>query len=158
MRALSSLNRRDQWVDAAPFRAHVRHAVSVADVPWQVLAVVSGVPLPAVRSLLFGRSGRPLPRIEPRLATRLLRVSGTHLQALSTLRVGAHDTSELLRDALVAGVEPLRLARWCRLTPTELALLVDGEATACSRLTEALARAAHRRVCDGAEPMHRFAA
>ncbi|MFT4294756.1 MAG: hypothetical protein QM582_05020 [Micropruina sp.] len=135
---------RPLWVDAAPFRAHVRHTIDDADVPWPAIAVAGGVSVNAVRGLLFGRAGRQQVRIEPRLAARLLQVDARQLITLRTARVPAGDTTERLRELLTAGFDPLRLARWCHLSPTELALLVDGDATSCTRLTEALADAARR--------------
>lgn len=144
MRALSSRPRRPAWVDAAPFRAHLRHALAVADVPWPAVAVAGGVPVAAVRALLFGRSGHPQTRIDPRLAARLLSVDAGQLTRMRSTRVAASGTTDRLRSLLAAGVDPLQLARWCRVPPPELALLVDGDATTCSRLTEALILAAER--------------
>ena len=152
MRAVSALS-RGPWIDAAPFRAHVRHTITVAGLPWQSLAVVAGVPLPAVRSLLFGRSGRLPSRLEPRLATRLLAVDAAGLTALRHLWVGSTTTSEALWAVLGAGVDPLELAHWCRLSRDELAGLVDGEATRCSQLTEVLAVAAERELGSDAAPL-----
>lgn len=144
MRALSSRPRRPAWVDAAPFRAHLRHALAVADVPWPAVAIAGGVPVGAVRALLFGRSGRQQARIDPRLAARLLSVDAGELSRMRATRVPASSTTDRLRSLLAAGVDPLQLARWCRVPPPELALLVDGDATTCSRLTEALILAAER--------------
>lgn len=158
MKTVSAPDRRGQWIDAAPFRAHVRHSATVADVPWQVLAIVAGAPLSAVRTLLFGRAGRLPPRIAPRLASRLFQVCPADLLALHGHLTGATLTAEWLQDTLAAGVQPLRLARWCRLSATDLALLVDGDVTRCSRLTEALALAAHRQVRCRPEQQHRPAA
>lgn len=147
MKAISSLEspaRRPTWVDAAPFRAHVRHAMNVADVPWPAVAVAAGVSVPAVRALLGGRAGRPQARVEPRLAARLLRVDAGELIAMRSARVPSALTAERLRHLLADGVDPLRMARWCQIAPDELTALVDGDATSCSRLTEALVLAAQR--------------
>lgn len=147
MKAISSLespSRRPTWVDAAPFRAHVRHAMTVADVPWPAVAVAAGVSVPAVRALLGGRAGRPLARIEPRLAARLLRVDARELTVMRSVRVPSTLTAERLRQLLADGLDPLRMARWCRIGPQELTALVDGDAVSCSRLTEALVLAAER--------------
>lgn len=131
-------------MDAAPFRAHVRHAIEAAAVPWAAVAVAAGVSLPAVHALLAGRAGRPLPRIEPRLAARLLHLDAGDLIAMRSVRVSAALTCRRLRGLLAAGVDPLRLARWCQIGLTELTLLVDGDATSCTQLTETLALAAER--------------
>ncbi len=156
MRAISSPEspaRRPIWVDAAPFRAHVRHAMAVADVPWPAVAVAAGVSVPAVRALLSGRAGRPQTRIEPRLAARLLRVDARELTAMRVTRVPSALTAERLRQLLADGVDPLRMARWCQIGPDELTALVDGDAGSCARLTEALVLAAERlREADPQQP------
>jgi hypothetical protein len=134
----------EPWVEAAPFRAHVLHTLEVADIPWPVFAIETGIPVPAIRSLLFGRQGRPLRRLTPRLAGKLLRVQPPDLAGLHRTQVGADATTKRLGGLLRAGVDPLRLARWCDLSPHELARLVDGEAPSCSRVTESLVLAAER--------------
>lgn len=131
-------------MDAAPFRAHVRHTIAGSGVPWPAVAITAGVSLAAVHALLGGRTGRPLARIEPGLASRLLRVDAAGLAALRSLRVPAGLTSERLRKLLAGGDDPLRLARWCQIDPGELALLIDGDAATCTRLTETLVLAAGR--------------
>lgn len=118
--------------------------MALADVPWPVVAVAAGVSVPAVRTLLAGRAGRRQTRIEPRLAARLLRVDAAELTAMRTVRVPATRTTERLRDLLAGGAPPLRLAQWCQIGPDELTLLVEGDATTCTQLTEILALAAER--------------
>lgn len=147
MRAIASAESatcRSSWVDAAPFRAHVRHAVETTAVPWQVVAVAADVSLTAVHALLSGRAGRTQTKIAPRLAARLLQIDVRELHAMRSLRVPAWLTGRRLRDQLVAGADPLRMARWCQIGLDELTLLVEGEATSCTRLTEILALAAER--------------
>lgn len=129
-------------MDAAPFRAHLRHALAVADVPWPAVAVAGGVPVTVVRALLFGQDGRTQTRIDPRVAARLLNVGARELSRMRTDRVGASATTDRLRLLLAGGVDPLQLARWCRITPDELAQLVDGDTATCTRLTAALVLAA----------------
>lgn len=131
-------------MDAAPFRAHVRHIVAACGVPWPAMAVAAGVPLAAVQALLTGRAGRPLTRIEPRLASRLLAVDAVALAAMRSVRVPAALTTDRLRDLLAGGDDPLWLARWCRIDAAEVALLIDGDAPTCTRLTETLVLAARR--------------
>lgn len=131
-------------MDAAPFRAHVRHTIETAAVPWPVVAVAADVSLAAVHTLLAGRAGRAQATIAPGLAARLLRVDARELQAMRSLRVSGWLTGRRLRDLLTAGSDPVWLAGWCQIDLQELILLVEGEATTCTRLTEALARAAER--------------
>ena len=133
------------WIDAAPFRAHVLHVVESAGVPWPAFAVIGGVPLATLRTLLFGRRGRRQTRIGPQLAARLLSVDVADLAGLRTGQVAAAASTVIrLRRLLAAGADPLLLARWCELRPVDLARLVDGEAAACSRLTAVLTLAAER--------------
>lgn len=132
-------------MDAAPFRAHVRHAIAVAGVPWPAFAVESGVPIPAVRTLLFGRgNGRPLTRIEPRIAAMVLRTGAPELAGLRHTWVSADATAQRLRGLLGAGVDPVGLAQWCGLSAHDMARLVEGYAPSCARLTECLSVAAER--------------
>lgn len=135
---------RPTWVDAAPFRAHLRRVLAAADVPWPAVAVAAGIPVATVHTLLFGRAGRPQARIDPRVAARVLRVEPRDLRLLGLVRVDAWATVERLRAALAAGLDPLQLARWCRIPPDELAALVDGESATCSRLTQAMSLAVRR--------------
>jgi len=122
----------------------VRHIAETAQVPWPAIAVLSGVSVPAVHALLFGRRGRALTRLEPRVAARLLSVGTADLRRLRRAWVPAEPTATRLRHLLAGGLDPLRVARWCDLTPTELAGLVDGEAAGCSQLTQTLVVAADR--------------
>ncbi len=131
-------------MDAAPFRAHVRHTIEAAAVPWPAVAVAADVSLTAVHALLVGRAGRTQTKIAPRLAARLLRVDARELHAMRSLRVPGWLTGRRLRDLLTAGSDPVWLARWCQIDLDELALLVENEATTCSRLAEALTLAAER--------------
>ena len=103
----------EPWVLAAPFRAHVLHSVEAAGIPWPAFAIETGIPVQAIRSLLFGRQGRPLKRLTPRLAARLLRVQPADLHGLHRTYVCADVTAHRLGALLRGGVDPLRLARWC---------------------------------------------
>lgn len=131
-------------MEAAPFRAHVQHAIAAAGVPWPAFAVASGVSVVAVQSLLFGRAGRRVTRLEPHIASRLLRVQTADLIGLRRGQVSADATAVVLRDLLDGGLQPDRLARWCRVSRVEFDRLVDGRAASCSRLTECLAVASER--------------
>jgi hypothetical protein len=75
------------WVAAAPFRAHVRHLLEATGLPWRVVAVHADAPERMVASLLFGRGDRPLRRIPPDVARRLLSVRISALAALATQSV-----------------------------------------------------------------------
>ncbi|MFT3862098.1 hypothetical protein [Micropruina sp.] len=129
---------------AAPFRAHVEHTIAEAHVPWPAFAVASNLPVPAVHTLLFGRGGRALRRLEPGVATRILKVGPADLTLLRISQVTADLAAARLRALLRSGVPADRVARWCDLSTEQMLALADGRVSICSRLTEALAVAAER--------------
>lgn len=59
------------WVEAAPFRAHLRHLIDTTGQPLPVVAEMARISLPDARRLLHGRRGRPVRRISPQTASRL---------------------------------------------------------------------------------------
>ncbi len=71
-----------RWVDAGPFRAHLRHLMSVGHLDGPEVAVVLGLSTPAVRHLLEGRDGRVSRRISPQTARRLLLVRPDDVRGL----------------------------------------------------------------------------
>jgi hypothetical protein len=70
------------WVDAGPFRAHLRHLMAVGRLDAAEAAVVVGLSTRAVRHLLDGRAGRPPRRISPHTARRLLAVRTDDVRGL----------------------------------------------------------------------------
>ena len=70
------------WVDAAPFRAHLKHLMAVGRLEAPAAAVVLGLSTRAVQHLLEGRSGRPVRRISPHTARRLLAVRAEDVRDL----------------------------------------------------------------------------
>ena len=75
--------RRDgSWVDAAPFRAHLKHLMAVGRLEVPEVAVVLGLSTRAVQHLLEGRGGRAVRRISPQTARRLLVVRADDVRGL----------------------------------------------------------------------------
>jgi hypothetical protein len=70
------------WVDAAPFRAHLKHLMAVGRLEVPEVAVVLGLSTRAVQHLLEGRSGRTVRRISPQTARRLLVVRADDVRGL----------------------------------------------------------------------------
>ncbi len=62
------------WVDAAPFRALLRHLMAIGSMSSDEIAALAGLPFQLADHLLNGRNGRPLLRICPLTATRLLMI------------------------------------------------------------------------------------
>jgi hypothetical protein len=71
-----------RWVDSGPFRAHLRHLMSVGSLDVAEVAVVLGLSTSAVRHLLDGRAGRVPRRISPPTARRLLLVRADDVRGL----------------------------------------------------------------------------
>lgn len=70
------------WVDAGPFRAHLRHLMAVGSLEVAEVAVVLGLSTRAVRHLYEGRAGRVPRRISPHTARRLLHVRADDVRGL----------------------------------------------------------------------------
>jgi hypothetical protein len=70
-----------QWVDAAPFRALLRHWMAVGAMTSDEIAALAGIPARLADRLLNGRNGRALQRICPITAARLLLVSECRIRA-----------------------------------------------------------------------------
>ncbi len=118
------------WIPATPFRAYVRHLLEAADLPWCALAVLSDVPPAQLRSLLFGRrGGRPLRRLHPHTAARLLCLDAGQLRALRYGRCDAGATRGLLLRLVEHGLSHAELAATAELTRSDLRLLLDGAKT-----------------------------
>ena len=73
---------RVDWVDAAPFRAQVRHLMAAFSLPIEDVAAAAGIPARLAEHLVYGRNGRPARRISPDTARRLLRLSDDQVRFL----------------------------------------------------------------------------
>lgn len=118
------------WIPAAPFRAYVRHLLEAADLPWCALAVLSDVPAAQLRSLLFGRrGGRPLRRLHPHTAARLLCLDAGQLRTLRYSRCDAGATRGLLIHLAEHGLSQAELAKTAELSRSDLRLILEGART-----------------------------
>jgi hypothetical protein len=146
------------WVPAAPFRAHLHRLRAESGLPWSVIALAAGVPPALVQSLVLGRRGRPVRRISPAAASRLLGLDVGLLRKLPRRRVDAAPTTARVRHLLAQGCDIARLAEWCRCTPAQVRALLRG--SRCSELTALLVEAAclaHEREVVRARPALRAA-
>ena len=127
-------------MDADPFRAHLGMLLDRTGLPWPVLALKAGVEPGLVRSVLFGDHGRRLAELPLAAAEMLFALDERCLKDAGRRWVPARharsDVSRLLADGFPAA----NLARYCRLTMTELRGLLG--APRCLELTELLARSA----------------
>lgn len=139
------------WVLATPFRAHLRHLGRTTGVPWRALAIAAGVEPTLVRALLHGRGGRPLKRLHPEAARRLLELTPRSVDALRHRRVVAVEVPRRLRDLRSAGVGTEELASWLQLPRQEVLALLEGSSPCCTELTAVLTEALWN--ARGLEPM-----
>lgn len=130
------------WVQAAPFRAHVRHLIVGHGLAWRTVALLAGVPAAAMTALLHGRNGRPQQRIHPVLAGRLFRLTGRDILAAGMRPMPADLCRAALRDLRAAGWTMTDFSARTGLQRDQLAAVADGRCTHCSRLAGATLLAA----------------
>ena len=105
------------WVDAEPFRAHVRDLICETGLSWRLVAAHAGVAPRAVRSLLHGRRGYTLHRLHVSIARALTTTSVESIADDQHLVTDATTTRQLLADLRAAtGLRGVPLAthvqRW----------------------------------------------
>jgi hypothetical protein len=135
-------NTGDQWVDATPFRAQLRFLMASGSLTVDDVAAVAGISVRLADRLLNGRDGRPVRRISPDTARRLIQVSGEHVQALRRIMVPAAPARLQLRRLHRAGLENLVIAERVRIAVPELVELASGADTCSLLLTVRLTAAA----------------
>lgn len=150
--ALGDADDYGPWVEAAPFRAHVRHLIGETGVAWRTLAVLADVPPQSVDHLLRGRNGRPVPRLHPLIAERLFHLTRTVVSDAATRQVHAGRTQALLQCLAERGWAISEIARRTRLDASGLTALAAGEEPACSQLVAATVKAAAQALWDRRQP------
>lgn len=138
------------WVDATPFRAHLRFLMAVGGLSAPDVAALCSISGVAAEHLLDGRGGRTLRRISPETARRLIAVSAHDVRGLRWRLVPASHARAQLALLREAGHDDLLIARAVGLTTPQLAELSG--AGHCSELVTvrltALARAEDARLVD----------
>lgn len=114
------------WVDAAPFRAHLSHLCAATGLPWQVLALHADMPLRMAEKLMAGRPGYRLPRAQ---AIRVLSLTAEDVRRLRAGSVPAAPTASRLRLLLGQGVGPARIAGVLGCASEHVLALADGVLT-----------------------------
>lgn len=122
------------WVDAGPFRAHLRHLMEVGGLSATEVAVLAAVPPRMATSLAEGRGGRPLRRIRPEYARALLLVGATHVRSLRERQVPAAESRLRLRRLLARAGCPSALAQQLGVPSWSLEELAEETAAWCSAL------------------------
>jgi hypothetical protein len=132
----------DQWVDAGPFRAQLRYLMASGSLSVDDVAAVAGISARLADRLLHGRNGRPVRRISPETARRLIQVSDQHVQALRRIMVPAAPARVQLGRLHRAGWEDSAIAERIRFAAPELVELASGADTCSLLLTVRLTAAA----------------
>jgi hypothetical protein len=132
----------EQWVDARPFRAQLRFLMASGSLTVDDVAAVAGISARLADRLLHGRDGRPLRRISPDTARRLIQVSDQQVQALRRIMVPAAPARLQLRRLCRAGLEEPAIAERVRVAVPELVELASGAETCSLLLTVRLTAAA----------------
>ena len=123
-----------EWVEAGPFRAHLRHLMEVGGLSATEVAVLAGVPPRMALSLVRGRSGRPVRRISSENARALLQVADTDVRALRTRQVPAAESRRRLLRLLARGGGSVALAQELGVAASSLGELAQPSSTWCSAL------------------------
>jgi hypothetical protein len=132
----------DHWVDAGPFRAQLRYLMASGSLTLEDVAAVAGISARLAHRLLHGRDGRPLRRISPDTARRLIQISDQHVRALRRIMVPAALARLQLRRLYRAGWGDLAIAMRVRVAVPELVELACGADTCSLLLTVRLTAAA----------------
>jgi hypothetical protein len=132
----------DHWVDAGPFRAQLRYLMASGSLTVEDVAAVAGISARLADRLLHGRDGRPVRRISPDTARRLIQISDQHVQALRRIMVPAASARLQLRRLNRAGWDHLATAERVRVALPELVELAAGADTCSLLLTVRLTAAA----------------
>lgn len=133
---------RSDWVNAAPFRAHVVHLMNNAQVPWPVVAYQAGVPRAAVRTLLFGRNGHIRPKIAYRVGESLLALRPDDLAWLRTGQIDATRTGRHLRALRAYRLTWTQISHLVQLDQATCQAIAAGHQPWCAALTDVLAQCA----------------
>jgi hypothetical protein len=132
----------DQWVDAGPFRAQLRYLMASGSLTLEDVAAVAGISTRLAEHLLHGRDGRPLRRISPDTARRLIQISDQHVRALRRIMVPAAPARLQLRRLYGTGWDAHAIASRVRVAVTELVEVACGADTCSLLLTVRLTAAA----------------
>lgn len=122
------------WVEASPFRAHLRHLMAAGGLSSTTVALLAGVSPGFAFRLLNGRRGRQLRRISPDLARQLLAVTADDVRAVRRRRVPAAATSQQLHRLRELGWTVEGLADELAISPEVLSGLLAGRTSSCSQL------------------------
>lgn len=114
------------WVDAAPFRAHLRYLMSSGSLSAEDVATIAGISPRLAERLLNGHGGRVLRRISPETGRQLMRVTGPDARSVAAVRIPARGARLRLHRLLRAGWTVAGLAEHLRASTVALTDLAAG--------------------------------
>jgi hypothetical protein len=121
-----------EWVDSAPFRAHLRFLLSVSEASPEVVALLAGVAPRLARRVLTGDGGRPLRRISPDTARRLYAVTPAVLRECRLRTVPAAPVAATMRRMEVLGWSRVDWCEQLGLSQAAVVALASGRTRRCS--------------------------
>lgn len=130
-----------EWVEAAPFRAHVRLLMAETDVPGGVVAALARVQPRVVERLLTGAGVRPIRRLSPVVAWRLYCVTAGLVRQSQIAEVPAAPVGAALRRLRDAGWSLDGLAGMLRVEVSTVLDLLEGRTEVCALLLALRTRA-----------------
>lgn len=141
------------WVDAAPFAAHLRHLWAETALPWRVLAAAAGVPAATVRGLLRGGRRRRIRTVD---AWAILLLSSEQLRRAHTRVVNSAPTATYLQALTDAGMSVSALASALAIGERDVTELLTEQMQWCTQelawRTEAICDAVDVETASTAEP------
>lgn len=133
MAGCAPLDPTGEWVDAAPFRAQLRHLMSGTALSAAEVATVAGISAQLAEHLLHGRNGRPVRRVSRETARRLLALTVRQLRSLQRRTEPAGRARWELARLHAAGWDQAAIADRVGASTAELDELLAGAAD-CRRL------------------------
>ncbi len=124
------------WLDPAPFRAHVIHLTASSGLTPRELAALARVSVRLIQRLVNGRDGRPMRRIDPISAGRLLALTPLEAGLVRSRLVPAERSRSVLLTLRSRGRSVASLARLTGTTATEVEGLAAGRLPRCAQLVE----------------------
>jgi hypothetical protein len=132
------------WVDAIPFRAHVRQLLATG-LSEPVIARLAGISVRAVTHLAHGRLGRPVRRVCADTGRRLLRITTAEAKALRFRPVPVRASRYRLRAMTRAGWSRQGLVDDVGLGIRDIQQVLGPGSATCSQLTALKIAAAYER-------------
>ncbi len=142
------------WVDATPFRAHLRFLMGVGAMTPYDVAALAGISTSAAEHLLHGHAGRTVRRISPEMGRRLLAVSAADVRALPWRLVPVDKARPALQRLRSTGLSDAEIAELAGVSAVELAGL-DRPVHHCSQLLSLRLSSAAEAVERTSEPRRR---